>query len=175
MRGRRQDRPSGFLGVRGKKSSNYPDSYENEWYAAYNDNDLSNNFYDEYLDEQEKRKPQGFVGLRGKKSDEETPDFVIAKRVPVTSFFGIGLRGKKEPSSFNVSLCDIVEEKNTQFLMSILCSLPSESLGLFQIAFKVLRCEKEAIKLEFIHEVCGCEGQKGMQLRSKMFVKIWIS
>lgn len=93
VRGRRQDRPSGFLGVRGKKSNNY---IENEYDAAtYNDND----FYDEYLDEQQqKRKPQGFVGLRGKKAAEETPDFVIAKRVPVTSFFGIGSRGKKEPS-----------------------------------------------------------------------------
>lgn len=116
MRGRRQDRPSGFLGVRGKKSNNY---IENEYdAAAYNDND----FYDEYLDEQQqKRKPQGFMGLRGKKTVEETPDFVIAKRVPVTSFFGIGSRGKKEPS-FNVSLHKGTFQETKTILMNIWCS-----------------------------------------------------
>lgn len=121
VRGRRQDRPSGFLGVRGKKSNNYVEPSENEWdSAAYNDND----FYDEYLDGQQqvKRKPQGFVGLRGKKAAEETPDFVIAKRVPVTSFFGIGSRGKKEPS-FNVSLyfaCDETKTSSNEHLVFLL-------------------------------------------------------
>lgn len=90
--------------MRGKKrDDNYVDSYENELDAAlYNDNDL--NFYDEYFEEQQaKRRPEGFVGLRGKKAAEETPDFVVVKRVPVTSFFGIGSRGKKEPT-INVSV-----------------------------------------------------------------------
>lgn len=103
MRGRRQDRPSGFLGVRGKKS-NYDDSFEDEWNSEYN-NDGDFILFDEYYEEQhDRRKPQGeFMDLRLKKSAEETPEFVLQKkRVPVTSFFGIAARGKKEPLT-NVS------------------------------------------------------------------------
>jgi len=65
-------KPTGFTGVRGKKSVNNDDYYEYE-----------------------KRAPMGFTGVRGKKS--EFPDFVSPqdKRVPVAGFFG--MRGKKQP------------------------------------------------------------------------------
>jgi hypothetical protein len=65
-------KPSGFVGLRGKKS-------------------VSNDDYFEY----EKRAPMGFQGVRGKKS--EFPNFSSAeeKRVPVAGFFG--MRGKKQP------------------------------------------------------------------------------
>lgn len=64
--------PSGFIGMRGKKS-------------------VSN---DDYFDA-EKRVPMGFQGVRGKKS--EFPNFIRTdeKRVPVSGFFG--MRGKKQP------------------------------------------------------------------------------
>lgn len=65
-------KPSGFVGMRGKKSVNN----------------------DDYFDA-EKRVPMGFQGVRGKKS--EYPNFIHTdeKRVPVTGFFG--MRGKKQP------------------------------------------------------------------------------
>lgn len=65
-------KPSGFVGLRGKKSVNNDDYYEFE-----------------------KRAPMGFQGVRGKKS--EFPDFIGSddKRVPVAGFFG--MRGKKQP------------------------------------------------------------------------------
>lgn len=65
-------RPSGFVGLRGKKSVNNDDYYEAD-----------------------KRAPVGFQGVRGKKS--EYPNFIGSddKRVPVTGFFG--MRGKKQP------------------------------------------------------------------------------
>lgn len=74
-------RPSGFVGLRGKKS-------------------VSN---DDYLD-YEKRAPMGFQGVRGKKA--EFPNFIGSdeKRVPVAGFFG--MRGKKQP--FVVSYLMIV-------------------------------------------------------------------
>lgn len=68
-------KPSGFVGLRGKKSVNSDDYY---------------------LMELEKRAPTGFTGVRGKK--DEFPDFVGVdeKRVPISGFFGT--RGKKQPS-----------------------------------------------------------------------------
>lgn len=65
-------KPSGFVGLRGKKSVNNDDFYEYE-----------------------KRAPMGFQGVRGKKS--EFPNFIgdDEKRVPVAGFFG--MRGKKQP------------------------------------------------------------------------------
>lgn len=65
-------KPSGFVGLRGKKSVNNDDYFETE-----------------------KRAPMGFQGVRGKKS--EYPNFIGSedKRVPVTGFFG--MRGKKQP------------------------------------------------------------------------------
>lgn len=65
-------KPSGFVGLRGKKS-------------------VSD---DDYLD-YEKRAPMGFQGVRGKKS--EYPNFIESaeKRIPVSGFFG--MRGKKQP------------------------------------------------------------------------------
>lgn len=65
-------KPSGFVGLRGKKSVNNDDYFESE-----------------------KRAPVGFQGVRGKKS--EFPNFIGSedKRVPVTGFFG--MRGKKQP------------------------------------------------------------------------------
>lgn len=65
-------KPSGFVGMRGKKSVNN----------------------DDYFDAL-KRVPMGFQGVRGKKS--EYPNFIHTdeKRVPVTGFFG--MRGKKQP------------------------------------------------------------------------------
>lgn len=127
VRGRRQDRPSGFLGVRGKKNDNYDYSSEDELNPTYNDNDFI--LFDEYFEEQHgKRKPQGFVGLRGKKSEEETPDFVPQKRVPVTSFFGIGARGKKEPLT-NVS-CKILFDQRKHVLMMFWC---------FSLWFRIFR------------------------------------
>lgn len=65
-------KPSGFVGLRGKKSVDNDDYYEYE-----------------------KRAPMGFQGVRGKKS--EFPNYIgfDEKRVPVTGFFG--MRGKKQP------------------------------------------------------------------------------
>lgn len=65
-------KPSGFVGLRGKKSVNNDDYFEYE-----------------------KRAPMGFQGVRGKKS--EFSNFIGAddKRVPLAGFFG--MRGKKQP------------------------------------------------------------------------------
>lgn len=67
-------KPSGFVGLRGKKSVNNDDYFDFE-----------------------KRAPMGFQGVRGKKS--EFPNFIGIddKRVPVAGFFG--MRGKKQPVS----------------------------------------------------------------------------
>lgn len=64
--------PSGFVGMRGKKSVNNDDYFEFE-----------------------KRAPMGFQGVRGKKS--EFPDYIGSedKRAPLGGFFG--MRGKKQP------------------------------------------------------------------------------
>lgn len=73
--------PSGFVGMRGKKSVNNDDYFEYE-----------------------KRAPMGFQGVRGKKS--EFPDYIGSedKRAPLGGFFG--MRGKKQPfvSLFNFLL-----------------------------------------------------------------------
>lgn len=65
-------KPSGFVGLRGKKSVNNDDYFDFE-----------------------KRAPMGFQGVRGKKS--EYSDFIGSddKRMPVAGFFG--MRGKKQP------------------------------------------------------------------------------
>ena len=65
--------PSGFMGMRGKKS-------------------VSNNDYFE----SDKRAPMGFQGVRGKKSQFENFLVTENKRGPVTGFFG--MRGKKQPN-----------------------------------------------------------------------------
>lgn len=71
IEGKEKRKPSGFVGLRGKKSVSNEDYYEFE-----------------------KRAPMGFQGVRGKKS--EYPDFIGSdKRVPVAGFFG--MRGKKQP------------------------------------------------------------------------------
>lgn len=66
--------PSGFMGMRGKKS-------------------ISNN---DYFESESKRAPMGFHGVRGKKSQFENFLVTEDKRGPVTGFFG--MRGKKQPN-----------------------------------------------------------------------------
>lgn len=66
--------PSGFMGMRGKKS-------------------ISNN---DYFESESKRAPMGFQGVRGKKSQFENFLVTEDKRGPITGFFG--MRGKKQPN-----------------------------------------------------------------------------
>lgn len=65
-------KPSGFVGLRGKKSVNNEDYFEFE-----------------------KRAPMGFQGVRGKKSEYTNFFDSAEKRAPVAGFFG--MRGKKQP------------------------------------------------------------------------------
>lgn len=65
-------KPSGFVGLRGKKSVNNDDYYDFE-----------------------KRAPMGFQGVRGKKSEYSNFIGTDDKRMPVAGFFG--MRGKKQP------------------------------------------------------------------------------
>ena len=114
--------PSGFTGVRGKKSyddyQNGNDMQEQLFRDLQNEREKIASIVEDYMEEKEKRKPSGFVGLRGKKSvnnddffekrapmgfqgvrgkKSEFPNFIRSeeKRVPVTGFFG--MRGKKQP------------------------------------------------------------------------------
>ncbi|CAO1394505.1 unnamed protein product [Diamesa hyperborea] len=66
--------PSGFMGMRGKKSVSNTDYFESD-----------------------KRAPMGFQGVRGKKSQFENFLVTENKRGPVTGFFGT--RGKKQPNT----------------------------------------------------------------------------
>lgn len=66
-------KPSGFVGLRGKKSVNNDDYYDFE-----------------------KRAPMGFQGVRGKKAEYSNFIGTDDKRMPVAGFFG--MRGKKQPS-----------------------------------------------------------------------------
>ena len=65
-------KPSGFVGLRGKKSVNNDDYFDFE-----------------------KRAPMGFQGVRGKKSEFSNFIGTDDKRMPVAGFFG--MRGKKQP------------------------------------------------------------------------------
>lgn len=79
--------PSGFMGMRGKKSSWDP-LYE--LLQNYENNDLD--------DEVEKRAPaSGFFGMRGKKWTDLGVD-EVDKRSPSMGFFG--MRGKKENGNY---------------------------------------------------------------------------
>lgn len=80
--------PSGFTGVRGKKS--IPDSAYSDTAQVINDSMFSNG--DDGVD---KRAPSGFMGMRGKKPFPESDNVAedMDKRAP--SGF-MGMRGKKE-------------------------------------------------------------------------------
>lgn len=80
--------PSGFLGVRGKKSSGF----------------TSDESYNDVID---KRAPaMGFQGVRGKKDDE---DVGYGKRAPVMGFQGV--RGKKDSDFQQEALQELLEKR----------------------------------------------------------------
>lgn len=89
--------PSGFMGMRGKKSSRDPlvdllmQRYQDEFY----DEDFENVL--------EKRAPNGFMGMRGKKWLDTDMDTAIdyEKRSPALGFHG--MRGKKENAFYDSS------------------------------------------------------------------------